>query len=669
MTRRSTLMRWTVLVAGLGALATAFFSSSAVRAADAKSTDEPVIIFVHGRGQSDTARDDVRARFINSFIEGQKEILGAVVVPESRTRFVWYADVIDAKAGDVQLSANCRFAAATSRSAKFKRELRASLIATAQALNLDDFGLSLLAGDTYKYLTEPAIRCEADTRVSDALFAEKDRNSPKVVVAHSMGGIVSYSAIERLSTTPGLPNRPEIQRFITLATQVGLPEVLKGLEGDFVKTPVPLANLVLGWSNFRNRGDRLAIGTKDRFMSTDPARLPEDAEIKGNGSAHAIETYLGNKDVLEAIVEAWCEASVGPRPAACAYGRTTGSPAAPSIPGLELMATNLEFFFRVRETAVQAVATDGSRTSIAGDRPVIALDVNEVNEFKRTAKVRNFGDAMFFYLAHEFAHIAQRERALAFFEGDPPLVVECNADLWAGIAFVMAQPMDPSNAFQRARDIISLSAEGGDLFPIGVHLTDKVASHPEALQRANCAATGINAGLFMFRKRAMPAAQAVPGDDQFAGLIEDPWQWSIQSARRIADYQTTPGEVTVVTWGPQEFSALAAAAESGSSALASSPILRSSTPPSPRCVYSSDSRSAFANCSDAVGISERLTFVAYHTTISMLRPLLLSRGWKLESAIRSNKGFAETFAFKEARCVARADFSRLNVAIEFSSTQ
>jgi hypothetical protein len=339
----ATPMEWTWKCAVLAVLALAG-APTALCAEDA-APSEPVIVFIHGRGQGDNTSDDVRARFINSFMAGQKGVYGAAIVPESQTRFVWYADLIDDHAERTAQSPNCKFAAAATRPAKFRQELRESLIRVAQALNLDDAGLNFLAGDTYRYLTEPTVRCEADTRLTDALFAKPDLGSPKIIVAHSMGGIVAFSAIERLSTTPGLSHRPEISRFITMGTQVGLPEVLKGLEGDMIKPPVPLPNLILGWSNFHNRGDRLAITTKGQFATTDPLRQPFDSEIRGNGSAHAIETYLGNRDVVEGIVSAWCDAHGTRRPAQCP-GKEGGksSKIHPAVAGLNVMAAQLAFF-------------------------------------------------------------------------------------------------------------------------------------------------------------------------------------------------------------------------------------------------------------------------------------------------------------------------------------
>jgi hypothetical protein len=303
------------------------------------------------------------------------------------------------------------------------------------------------------------------------------------------------------------------------------------------------------------------------------------------------------------------------------------------------------------------------------------LDVAEIAEYWKAAKLRNFSDAFAYYLAHEFAHIAQWKRARTILKDDPSLVIECNADLWAGIAFVMAQPFDPSSAYQRAKDLVALSAQGGDLFPIGVHLADKVASHPEALQRASCAAKGLNAGLMMFRERQVAAAQAsgfsvppappLPSDFEYAGVTKDPWQWSIQTARLISEYKAPEGMKPVSTWGPNEFRSLAAAAERGPETLAASRVLRASAPSAPQCAYGTASKTATAKCSSPAGISERLTFVMYDSAIAMLRPILLSRAWTQESAVRSNKGISETFAYGRALCNASADFSSQKVTIEF----
>jgi hypothetical protein len=337
------------------------------------------------------------------------------------------------------------------------------------------------------------------------------------------------------------------------------------------------------------------------------------------------------------------------------------------------------FFFEVDKSAVKVVHEGGSHVLSFGTQSSIILDSTEISEFNKSTRLRNFADALFFYLAHEFAHIAQRKHIPAFVDGDASLVVECNADLRAAIAFVMAQPINGADAFQRVRDVIAISAEGADLFPIGVHLSDKVASHPEALQRAACAAKGISAGLTLLRDRqialaqaagtAIPPPPALPGDEEYVGLAKDRWQWSIKSARLIGDYEPPFGTEATITWGPEEFRTLAIAAESGPESLAACPVLRSSGSSSPSCAYATAGKSTTATCLSPLGISGRLTFVAYDSAIAMLRPILLSRGWKQESATRSNMSIAESFVYGKARCRASADFSSTQVAIEFSAEE
>lgn len=122
-------------------------------------------------------------------------------------------------------------------------------------------GLSGFLGDVFVYLHEQ----EADerpigTRVGDALragAAERSDTDPLVVVAHSMGGNITYDLLT--STHSDV----DVDLYVTVGTQIGLFEELKlfasssdqipGPQGDRVKRPQNIAR----WINVFDHSDLL----------------------------------------------------------------------------------------------------------------------------------------------------------------------------------------------------------------------------------------------------------------------------------------------------------------------------------------------------------------------------------------------------------------------------
>jgi pimeloyl-ACP methyl ester carboxylesterase len=283
----------------------------------------PAVVLVHGRGQQGRTIQEVRRRFEDAFEEAQRTLLGRVIVPTSAVAFVWYADVIDKDAERPPTAMRCGFAEADTpeRTARNK-DLRDGLIALAERLNLDRPALKLFTQDTYQYLSDANARCEADSRLEQAIADARVGGRPLVIVAHSMGGIVTFASLWRNAQSLDDSSRLDVRRLVTVGTQVGQPLILKGLLGTFVAQPVPEPATIRSWVNFMNKGDMLAFQVRSSFKSTDSTRLPRDLTIDASGDRHAIKTYFSDLRVITAVLFAWCGAHppVG-RPTEC--GRLT----------------------------------------------------------------------------------------------------------------------------------------------------------------------------------------------------------------------------------------------------------------------------------------------------------------------------------------------------------
>lgn len=644
----------------------------------------PVVVFVHGRGQGETALDEVRSRFFTAFQNSQRTHFGAEILPPSALRFVWYADAIDPQSTALPQSETCKFAANTQVDATFRRDLRRSLISIGQRVGLNDVALNAFAGDTHKYLTSPAVRCEADARVSQVFFAPETAGRPIVVVAHSMGGIVAFSAIDRLSSTTGIVVRPKISQFVTIGTQIGVTEILQGLQGSLVKVPVPVPNLIAEWTNFQNESDLLAFGTTGQFQSTDPIRVPEDHSIRALGEPHAVETYLNSPDVVVTITKAWCAAFRGQVPKECGLAdrRTLKTPvvSAVAVEDLRAAVAALSHFFGVPSPALRVSDWEPTEVSPIGESFALTVNTKEITNYYRGAGARDFDVVLLFFLAHEIAHIAQAAQSVNDRRSEPSVVRECEADLWAGAALVNIRPLvgDPMMELQKVTGAITAAAEGGNALRLGGHNASGDASHPEAMQRAFCATRGLSAGLNMIRFRQIASSgskapwssnsEAWNTNSEELGPMQDPWEWSLRNARIISVGDIIAVDVQPPILGNEEMLRLAQAAERGPSTLVSAGVL---VAPSQfaQCRYFHESAISAARCSVSSLPSDRLALESFEVTLATLKGILLSRGWNSDSTVQTSSESVATFRKGRAKSIARVDLPQGRVTVDFEVAQ
>jgi hypothetical protein len=131
--------------------------------------------------------------------------------------------------------------------------------------------MSAFLRDVYAYLTRPHVRARCQQRVLDAI----DASGAKIVVAHSLGTVVTYEA---LCANPDL----NVDLLLTLGSPLGLPgSIFEALlpeprNGHAIRPPG-----VGRWVNIADRGDLVAV----------PARLGDKFPV----DLHE-ETYLGAVD-------------------------------------------------------------------------------------------------------------------------------------------------------------------------------------------------------------------------------------------------------------------------------------------------------------------------------------------------------------------------------------
>lgn len=301
---------WLILVTLLSLLLPTRVLGWSEDSVSSTESERPVLALLHGRGQSDFSAEEVRGRFLDALASAQLEAYGQLIVPEDDIVFVWYGDVID-PSGHIALSSDgCRFLQESENLQRsFKRRVKKQLLRAATGLRLDRSILKTFTSDTYKYFSDLTTRCEADARLELSLAnREIDRQRRIVILAHSMGGIVAYSALRNNSQIPNDSFRLKVSDFVTVGTQIGLEPILEALTGKYSEPPLPVPQNISRWTNFIVERDPLAFGLADSFYASTDARRPRDARLGSEDKwehPHAIETYLSYRSVLDAIVRAW----------------------------------------------------------------------------------------------------------------------------------------------------------------------------------------------------------------------------------------------------------------------------------------------------------------------------------------------------------------------------
>lgn len=270
----------------------------------AQSDSLPSIVFIHGRGQDDGDSVQVRSAFVDAFKAGQRQWLGREIVPDSLYVFVWYADLIGKREPSTPPSPGCAFAEQPTE--QLREDWRSALIGLASAIGLDGVLLRQFTRDTYDYLESGRRRCEVSARVLQALQRATTQGRETIVVAHSMGGIVSFAAIKQNAEQLDSLDRMRVVRFVTLGTQVGELIILRALFGQYVSTPYPMPRTIQEWLNLQNDGDKLAFPVGGSFATSDPRRMALDVKINSPGDRHAIATYLGDRTALRSVLQPWC---------------------------------------------------------------------------------------------------------------------------------------------------------------------------------------------------------------------------------------------------------------------------------------------------------------------------------------------------------------------------
>ena len=155
--------------------------------------------------------------------------------------------------------------------------------------SLGDWTIKNFTRDVFMYLTTKTIKKQVNERVLKSFDPE-----PCIVVAHSLGSIVSYLVLK---------NNPQlhIKKFITLGSPLGLTSIRKYLELP-LGMPESVKN---GWFNAYDERDVVALNPLDSVHFNITPLVDNKNDVKNHTkNRHGIEGYLDNAEVAKQIYEA-----------------------------------------------------------------------------------------------------------------------------------------------------------------------------------------------------------------------------------------------------------------------------------------------------------------------------------------------------------------------------
>jgi hypothetical protein len=157
------------------------------------------------------------------------------------------------------------------------------------------FIVGKFASDVIDYLYGPFKR-QMQAPVVEAL---RKTPRPKVIVAHSLGTIITYDVLADPSMT-GLAD----DLLVTIGCPLGIGNVQNRLRNGAAR-PHPVPPMLNSWSNFADRWDPVALEQRMRRAFEPPKNMPKDEQVNNPApDNHELMGYLSVAIVRDAIVAA-----------------------------------------------------------------------------------------------------------------------------------------------------------------------------------------------------------------------------------------------------------------------------------------------------------------------------------------------------------------------------
>ena len=262
----------------------------------------PLVVFVHGRGQLGQDTASLRREYERD-LDSALALVGMSKLRDDEVRLAWYADVLDPESDSVCTNSISR----VSDSLSFGDLARGFLGFLASAVPKDEsFEMRGLISDLL-YVVDGAKRCAAERRIGSVIESAVSENRPVVVIAYSLGSLVTYGYLN--SRLPSA-RQPDI-RLITIGSPLGVAAVRQMVYGDNVNT-LPMPRGVSSWENIYDPNDFISGPLEGivvgRTAARDSVGVRDHAlQAASMDEAHLIAHYLHDRVTGAAVRGALCE--------------------------------------------------------------------------------------------------------------------------------------------------------------------------------------------------------------------------------------------------------------------------------------------------------------------------------------------------------------------------
>jgi hypothetical protein len=264
-------------------------------ASTATSRLPPIVVFVHGRGLLGQDTAALRREWKRD-LDSSLALAGMPRLRDQDVRLAWYADVLDPDSDSL-----CTMTAVNDGDSLSFGDLARGLLGFLASAVPKDESVEMrgLISDLL-YAVDASKRCAAERRVGSVIEAAVSENRPVVIVAYSLGSLVTYGY---LHSRPSNAKALHGLRLVTIGSPLGVAAVRQMVFGENVNT-LPIPRGVSAWENIYDPNDfisgpvegvLLGGAVKDRALHAAPLE-----------EAHLISRYLQDRVTGAAVMRALC---------------------------------------------------------------------------------------------------------------------------------------------------------------------------------------------------------------------------------------------------------------------------------------------------------------------------------------------------------------------------
>lgn len=246
-------------------------------------TPDPLVVLVHGRMSAESDTGMLRREWRQA-LNASLSDHGFRSLADGAVRLAWYADALD------PLVEGCPRASQEEEGLDAFGILLAAIVGSIpenEAREARSFVNDVM------FVLDESRRCAAQHRVGRDIERAMSLKRPVVIVAYSLGSVVTYQYLQKRGARSGDPRLD----LVTIGSPLGVPglRALLGLEADSL--PKPAA--VRSWTNVHDPDDPvagpvLAAGSGSGITNVMTHR-------PGSADAHTIEHYLRDRATGETL--------------------------------------------------------------------------------------------------------------------------------------------------------------------------------------------------------------------------------------------------------------------------------------------------------------------------------------------------------------------------------